>query len=301
MKKFLFRIVLFFSLVYVIDMVAGKIFAYMVDNAKGGDNSRNNYICNSVNTDILVFGSSRALHHYNPVIIEKATGKSCYNCGQDGNGSILNYGRYQLICQRYSPKLVIYDIIPNFDLLAGDDNHKYLDWLKAYYNRKGVPEVFESVDPTEKYKMQSRMYRYNSKFIQIVSDIVHPLQDNGINGFRPMNAEMDTMKIAKKKEKKFELEFDSLKIAYINKMLDESPTTKFIFTVSPIWYGMDSTQLQPIREICKYRKIPFIDFSTDPKYVHNNEYFKDGAHLNARGADEFTRDLIVELRKRGIN
>ena len=300
MKKFLFRIVLFFALILVVDVVVGKVFAYMVDNAKGGDNGRNNYICNTVNADVLVFGSSRAFHHYNPIIIEDSLGKSCYNCGQDGNGSILNYGRYQLICQRYSPKLVIYDVIPAFDLLAGDDNHKYLSWLKAYYDRQGVPEVFESVDPTEKYKMQSKMYSYNSKFIQMVSDVVHPLQEDGINGFRPVDKEFDTMKVREKEDEKSDFKFDSLKITYINKMVDESPDTKFIFTVSPVWYGMDSAQLQPIKEICKRRNIPFLDFSNNPKYVHNNDYFYDGSHLNIRGADEFTRDLMTEVRRRDL-
>ena len=53
-------------------------------------------------------------------------------------------------------------------------------------------------------------------------------------------------------------------------------------------------------QICKRKNISFVDFSNNPKYVHHNEYFRDGAHLNARGADEFTRDLIVELKKRGI-
>ena len=300
MKKFLFRIVLFFALILVVDVIVGKILAYMVDNAKGGDNGRNNYICNIVNTDVLVFGSSRAFHHYNPIIIEDSLGWSCYNCGQDGNGSILNYGRYQLICQRYSPKLIIYDVFPNFDLLTGDDNHKYLNWLKAYYDKQGIPEVFESVDPTEKYKMQSSMYRYNSSFIQIVSDFVHPLQEEGINGFRPVDKEFDTMKIRKKEDEKSNFEFDSLKIAYINKMLDESPDTKIIFTVSPAWYGMDSTQFQPVKEICKRRNIQFIDFSNNPKYVHNNKFFYDGGHLNTRGADEYTRDLMAELKKRNV-
>ena len=54
--------------------------------------------------------------------------------------------------------------------------------------------------------------------------------------------------------------------------------------------------LEPIREICRQRNVPFIDFSNDPKYVHQNQYFADGIHMNARGADEFTRDLIKYLR-----
>ena len=43
-----------------------------------------------------------------------------------------------------------------------------------------------------------------------------------------------------------------------------------------------------------------LSYRNSPKYVHNNDYFKDGDHLNARGADEFTRDLIQELRRQEI-
>lgn len=302
MKKFILKVSVFFLVVLVFDILSGKAFSYLADHAKGGDNMRNNYICNETNEDILVFGSSRAIHHYNPIIISDSLGMSCYNCGYDGNGAILSYGRYQLICQRYHPKVLIYDVIPKFDLLAGEDNHKYLGHLYPYYDKKGISEVFESVDDTEKYKMMSQMYRYNSKFHQIAADFVYPLYIVKANGFMPLNGDVDTMRI-KKNNKVLPSEkpkFDSLKIAYLNKFIDESNGAKLIFLVSPMWYGITSEQLSPIRDICLQRNIPFLDFSNDLKYVHNNTYFKDGSHLNARGADEFTKDLIVELRKREI-
>lgn len=299
MQKFLFKTVLFFVLIAIIDVFSGKTFAYLIENAKGGDNWRNNFICNSLRDDILVFGSSRAMHHYNPVIISDSLNLSCYNCGQDGNGIILNESRYQLILQRYKPKIVVYDVIADFDLIVKDDNHKYFKWLKAYYDRTGIPEVFEAVDSTEKYKMLSQMYRYNSNCIQIFADYIHPITENGIRGFRPRNIEFDTMKVGKSVVPKIPV-FDSLKISYIKKMVEESVDTKLIFVVSPFWNGADTTPYQPIRDICKEKNIPFLDFSNNPKYVHNNMFFYDGSHLNARGADEFTRDFIKELRKREI-
>lgn len=300
MKKFIVKVVLFFLIVAVFDVLSGKVFAYLVDHAKGGDNKRNNYICNETNEDILIFGSSRAIHHYNPIIIADSLGVACYNCGQDGNGAILNYGRYQLVRQRYAPKLLIYDITPEYDLLACDDNHKYLGWLRAYYDRTGIPELFESVDRVEKYKMLSQMYRYNSNFIPIVSDNIYPMESEGIKGFRPLIGEMDTMKVSKRIVKKEPHEFDTLKISYIKKLITESKDTRIIFVISPCWDGMDTTSLQPVKDICKKQDILFLDFSNSPKYVHHNEYFKDGSHLNTHGADEFTKDLMQELRKHEI-
>lgn len=299
-KKFLYKIGVFFLIVIVFDVLFGKAFDYMVYHAKGGDTRRNNIICNEVMDEILIFGSSRALHHYNPLIITDSLGMSCYNCGQDGLGAILSYGFYQLISQRYHPKVLIYDVIKSFDLLAEEDNHKYLGNLRSYYNRKGIREIFEAVDNTEKYKMWSQMYRYNTKFVQITADCVHPMQVDGVKGFRPYLGEMDTMKIQRRTAEKEEYVYDTLKIACIKKMIEDLSETKVVFVVSPWWDGMDATSLQPIRDMCQKYAIPFIDFANDEKYLHQNKYFKDSGHLNARGADEFTRDLVMELRKRKI-
>lgn len=300
LKNFLLKVAIFFIIAIVIDFALGAVFSYMVNNSKGGDNGRNNYICNLTSEDILVFGSSRAIHHYNPTIITDSLGLSCYNCGQDGNGVILNYGRYQLIAQRYHPKMVIYDVSPQLDLHAGEDNHKYLGWLRAYYDRPGIAEIFESVDKTEKLKMLSRMYRYNSKFVQIITDYIHPLESDGINGFRPNEAELDTLKIARHSFEEGSYEYDSLKLKYLNKMLDTAPDVRFVFVVSPYWYGADTASFAPLKQLCEQRHIPLIDFSNNPKYVHHNEFFSDGAHLNARGADEFTRDIVKQIKALGV-
>lgn len=300
MQKFIIKIVLFFVIIAIIDVISGKSFAFLVEHAKGGENWRNNYICNKTNEDILVFGSSRAIHHYNPIILSDSLNLSCYNCGQNGNGVILNEARYQLILQRHKPKVIIYDVSLNFDLLTGEDNHKYLGWLRAYYDRKGIPEVFESVDETEKYKMISQMYRYNTKFFQIITENIHPLRSDGINGFRPVDKEMDTMKVSKTPISPQTPVYDSLKISYIKKMIAESDGTQIVFVVSPLWIGADTISYQPIREICKEKNLPYYDFSNNPKYVHHNEFFYDGVHMNARGADEFTKDLIIELKRQNV-
>ena len=91
--------------------------------------------------------------------------------------------------------------------------------------------------------------------------------------------------------------FDELKLAYINKYIQEVGADHIVFVVSPSWYGMDSLQFAPVEDICKKKHIAFYNFSNSPKYVHHDEYFKDGNHMNADGADEFTKDLVKVLRK----
>lgn len=300
MKKFIIKVALFFAAIYIIDFLVGLSLSAVYRYATEGNAGRNNYICDRTTEDILIFGSSKGLHHYNPAILEDSLGLSCYNCGQGGNGIILHYGRLRLILSRYRPKIIIFDVVYYFDLEEGD-NHKYLGTLKPFYDREGISSIFEDVDPTEKWKMKSNMYRNNSSFLSVFIDYLHPLHSYH-KGFNPLEGQMDTMLIKKTDSSLpiIESQFDSLKIAYLNKFIDEADSVKLIFTISPSWYGTPPEHYAPIRDICRLRDIPFLDFSNDPKYVHNNEYFKDGTHMNARGADEFTRDLAAELKRRKI-
>lgn len=296
MKSFGIKVILFFVLLGVVDVLGGYALGYLANHARGGFTQRDAFICDSLETDILLMGSSRCVRHYNPQIITDSLGMSCYNSGQMGNGVILNYGRLKMVCERKKPQVVIYDIEPSFDLMEGEDNHRYLTWLKQHYDRSGIADIFERIDKTEKYKMMSQLYRYNSRIVELATDFLHPISSVRANGFTPLKGEMDKTKIRVAGEKKKEHVVDPVKIEYINKLMDELQGSKLYFVVSPKWYGIDSLEFKPIMDICQERGIPFMDFSNDPKYVRQDQYFKDGNHMNARGADEFTRDLIRLLR-----
>lgn len=150
---------------------------------------------------------------------------------------------------------------------------------------------------TEKYKMMSMLYRHNSKFMQVLTDYVHPIFKIEGNGYLPLRGEMDRMKIKDISGEQISQVVDSQKIQFINKLIDELDGVKLVFVASPSWYGNDNDAYQPIKEICSRRNIPFVDFSNDKKYIHQYQYFKDGSHLNDIGADEFSRDLIKELKR----
>ena len=296
MKKFLIKIAILFIITAICDILFGKGMDYVVNHIEVGGQGRDNYICNTAEEDILIFGSSRAVHHYNSSMLEDSLGLTCYNCGDDGNGIILSYGRLLMAKERHQPKIIIQDVATGFDI-DKNDNNKYLGWLKARYDREGIAEIFDMVNPEEQYKMLSQMYRYNSKYLQNLFVYATGISFNtGIKGFRPITGEMDTMKIRKTPQTQIE-EIDSVKLEFVKKFIAAADNSQLYFVVSPVWYGKNSDETAPIREICQQENIPFIDFSNDPKYVHNNQYFKDGTHLNARGADEFTKDLIKILKE----
>lgn len=296
MKRFVVRLSLFLLIIIASDLLIGHCLGYIVGNIKEGGQGRNNYIANEANEDILVFGSSRAVHHYNTPMLEDSLGLSAYNCGDDGAGIILSYARLEMIKERHQPKIVIHDVCDDFDFLEGD-NSKYLGRLRPYYDKKVIRPIFYSIDKTEKYKMISNLYRYNSVFLQnIYTYLTGKANDGGEKGFRPVYEELDKMKIRNETDEILNEACDSLKIEYIKRFIDSAKGSKLYFIVSPIWYGMNSKRLQPVKEICDVYGVPFIDYSNDPKYVHQDEYFSDGMHLNARGASEFTKDIIKMLK-----
>ena len=67
-----------------------------------------------------------------------------------------------------------------------------------------------------------------------------------------------------------------------------------------IWF-LYGIYLQPTRKQLKMIMLRFQHYSLyHPKYVRNDKYYTDGSHLNSIGADEFTKDLLIELRNRKI-
>ena len=202
-----------------------------------------------------------------------------------------------MITSRYTPKAIIYDVLYGFDLAKGD-NHKYLDWLKIYYDYNGVDSVFWNVDKTEKYKMLSYMYRYNSKILQIIGDNLTTIREEN-KGYRPTDIIMDYEPQIQNEPAKYEI--DSLKLYYIEKLIKECKKKhiQLIFSLSPFYGGSKyiDKDYAPLFKLMEKYKISFIDHYSDPDFIHNKLYFEDSYHMNRNGATAFSKKIAHELKQ----
>lgn len=288
------KIILFFVAVVVVDILFGVACQYMNDHSKGGGVKSRYYVCKESTEDVLVFGSSRAKHHYVPDIIEDSLGMTCYNTGEDGNGIILCYGFLKMITERYNPKLIIYDVT-GFDMYE-DDNMKYLDLMKPYYYEPGVDSIFWEVNPKSRIMMLSNLYRFNTTCLRVIGNYIHPM-NNYPKGYLAIYKTMDYEPEYKEEVKKE----DTLKIHYFEKFikLTHDKDIKLVCCGSPYYKApSNDNNYQPIKQLCERYDVPFYYFGADPDISQNKSFFSDRTHMNDNGARLYTSKLISVIKKR---
>ena len=302
MKKIIIRSVLLLGLFIMGDFIVGHALGYITETIKTGGQGRDNYICNECKDDILVFGSSRALHHYDVPILSDSLGMTGYNCGADGCGILSSYARLKMIRERHVPKIIILDLVTGYDVLKKGDNSQQLAWLKNRFDREGMAELFYDVDPSYKYKMLSSCYRYNSSFIKSLFVYLtgYTIEEENMMGYVPSHTKMRSP-LRKIEKGAKDIQYDPIKLKYMDRFFQLAEKSHLYVVQSPIWYECDSAkskEAQIIKDLCKRKGIPFINFTNNPKFMFVDSLFADGKHMNANGAAEFTKELAKIIKKR---
>lgn len=298
MKKLLIKLSILAILFVAIDWAIGKTISSISIKAIGGDTGRHNEIANHTTADIILFGSSRCIHHYNPYIISDSLGLSCYNAGQDGNGILMLYPYYKMLSSRYHPKLIIYDLC-FFDV--GEDEHsKYIEWLRQFYGRPEVDSVVWDINPNERYKMMCKAYRYNGKGLQVIADAVHPMSQS-YRGFKPLFGSIkytpedeDTSKYTIQKP------IDPLKEKYLVRLIKDCQKnkTRLVFMVSPTYGRVQRFEYyNAISTLCQKYNVPFFYNENNRRFILNKKLFQDKVHLNNTGATEYTKLVVKEIKQ----
>lgn len=295
MKKLITHILIFFLVVALIDMAFGMACNYLVSHAKGGSTRNHHYIAKECDKEILFFGSSRCMKHYVPKIVEDSLGMSCYNCGELNNGIVFLYGRLIMMTNRYTPKVIVYDVHSGTDIV-NSDNLQYLGWLKRYYNEPGVKDVFNMVNPTEHYKMYSQLYRHNGYFVQMATDNIHPVSATLYDGYCPDYETMEYEPVVT--ESKPIAEWDPVKkecmIRFVR--LCREKEIRLIFSLSPRYGAIRPECNDIIKRFAEQYHVPLIDHYADPDVCMQKQFFADAIHMNHLGATEYTKKLTRELR-----
>lgn len=297
-KKFIFNLLLVILTVFVLDFGLGKLLRYFYFRETSGSHFRTTYSIDSTRADVLIFGSSRATHHYVPAVFEDSLQMSYYNTGREGTGIFYQTAVLKAVLKRHKPKIIILDFASDFE--QGGNAYDRLATLMPYY--KSHPEMRSVLllkSRFEKIKHISGLYPFNSQLFQILF---------GNMEFNKKHEKDDRGYVALNLEWEFELDtlpaapFKTLDPVKINSFREFLTTARKagtdIFVVrSPVFEITGNCQeTQICTNICRQEQIPFIDISTDTLFLNDKHLFRDLGHLNHNGATIFSKMLLGKMK-----
>lgn len=300
MKRFLSKIAIFAVIILVLDVLCGVVSGFLRKNAKGGSTYEDYYIAEKCDADILIFGSSRASYHYDPSVFTAYLGESCYNCGKEGNGTILAYARFGMITNRHTPKLVIYDLNPKFDYLASGDYSENFLHIKAYYGNDSVKKAMAPfLDTEDQIKLVSNLYRNNSRLLSDILDNLMIRYQNE-NGFAPLYGEMKNNAAIAGNNPSYPVDEKKLHL-FERFILDcQEKQIPLVFVVSPKYQSAGADEFALAEEFAAKYQIPFLNYLDADGISHQTQFFQDNTHMNEAGAKKFSELIAKEIKSRGI-
>lgn len=303
-KNFFIKAATVFLILIATDQALGFLLRQIYSKQVAGDYSRATYTIDSVKTAALVFGSSRASHHYVPEVFEDELKKSFYNAGRDGCGLFYNYATFKSVIKRYSPQVIIFDFAPDELLYIKDDYDRLASLLPYYKNHPEIKDMVYLRGAFEKYKLYSASYPFNSQLVSLITGKLKLSNDDGLKrkGYLPLYKKMKSG-TADNFLKGSLNAIDSNKVKVLNEIAStcRQKNIQLIFICSPIFSNAENNDVnRQINEVAKKYEINYWNFSTDTAFDNHRELFQDNGHLNDSGANLFSQIIaakIVQLPK----
>ena len=285
-----------------LDFCIGSLLNTYYYKIKSGTIALTTYSIEKTSADIVIFGSSRASHHYQPNIFENTLKLTCYNVGKDGERSTLyHFAVLEGILKRYTPKIIILDFL-NGEFGKTLYTYDMLSSLTPYYsNHPEMRNIIELRSKFEKLKLLSKIYQFNSLGFSIIADRVNlrssPKED--IRGYIPIiSPKYITAPIAEfDYTKPYDLDSTKINIyrAFVKTCIEKK--IKLYIVSSPYYLkaiGEDNS-VKIAKEIASQYNVPFIDMAYENFFIEKPYLFYNYMHLNDSGAKIFSTTLAKKI------
>jgi hypothetical protein len=270
-----------------------------------GDAAAFSHAINDPKEDILIYGSSRAVHTYDTKVFTDSLGVSCFNCGREATNVIYHAAILpSAINGNHKPKAVILDLTyKEIAWRSGEYGEDVLAGIILPYvlTNDHFAQLAKELFPNELLKAKiSKLYAYNSLILSIIRNYSHR-NNNNINGYQPLHgtrlkSDPEILTSARDKIDEYSKE----KLEYFAKEITDKKIP-LIVIVSPV-YALPFKENESLRvseQILAKYNIQVWNYSSDPRFV-KREYFYDMAHLNSKGADVFSKEIASRIKQLGI-
>lgn len=342
MTKFIYKFIVFFIPIiffsYIIDYIVSK---KIRESGIGDFSVWEDIYKGKINSDIVIYGSSRALNHIDPIILENKFNTTSYNLGMAGQHVWLqNLRHLEFLKFNKIPKVVIYSLDDLFfsnpeGIYQPDQFSPYLFWpehkeikeqmsvfkfphftfydynfpliryIDSFYAKK-IFEIGNNFCNSFFNKFYSKINEKNTKDTEkllSINEDVFKIPDGRIKGFLPIDSHWNNdLEKALFSEENIEVSINKKGILLFEKIINElkSKNIYIVLVYTPEYiegqkFVKNRNQVIKIyKDISSKYNIPFFNYSED-SMSFNKSYFFNSLHLNANGAELFSKKLANDL------
>lgn len=251
-----------------------------------------------VQSDAIIMGASDASHSFVPRILEDSLGITFYNCGKDGCRFYIQNAMINGILNRYSPKLILWSFSPDELCTPSELDNGNLSQLNPFYKDDDfVRQVLKTKSKYEPIKLLSESYVYNSRMLPYLYKASMPDYDFEYGGYAPLGGTNKDLKIKKREwhghydvdvEKTFRETIARCKDAGVEVIIVFAPRLE-------TENHQDRETYKALKRVVADYELNIVEDLYHYQGLMDSQYFKDNAHLNAKGAPIFTALLASEI------
>lgn len=312
MKKICFKVILFISpfviLSYPMDLWISEMLKKS-NEAPGEYEVLNDIYKGKLNCDIAIYGSSRAWVHIDPAIIENSTHQKAYNFGIDGHNFWIQYLRHlEFIKYNSKPSKIIMSVdVFTFqkeaNLYYKNQFLPYMLWnknIRQYTSSYNGFDFFDYYIPSLRY-VRDKDLLFKSLQIAFNKETIPNYRKQGYKGM-DLDWNNDFEK-AREEMSFFEVQIHEPSIELFQQFIKECKAMDIevvmVYTPEHIsgqkFVSNRARIFEVFEKISKEQNVMFLDYS-DYDICLDKTYFYNASHLNLKGAELFTNQLIDDLK-----
>lgn len=307
------RIVAFFVLLVVLIFAVGS----MVDAGirrinTSGFGVWNRIVDGTINAEVVITGSSRALTHYDAPLLQALTGRSVYNIGLNGSQTDMQVARLKsYLANNAPPRMVVHNLdLFSFQVSRGGvyDPGQYVPYLRDPYIYEALqrvnPEIWKSKTlPLYGYVVEDLRFNWVLGLRGLVG--FQPAEDH-FQGFKPRDTEwtgdFERFRAANPEGVRFSVDPDGIAAMEDLLAVCRKRNIPVLLVYSPEYYEMQLMTsnrgeiFERFGRLAAEPGVHLLDFSKS-KVSFDRSNFYNSQHLNVRGAASFTRELAAVLNE----
>ena len=294
MKRFLSYVCITLLALVIIDVLYG----FAMEKLSG-----NRYVSSidhirEAHEDIAIIGSSRANHHYDPQLLSDSLNLTAYNYGIEGLNIFADKAVLSMLINQSEkkPQMVILDLSESDICDVQGWNTEHLSLLYPYADVSAVDSLFADViDPREYFLVRySKLYRHNSNIL----DYLKPKRAKGQrheNGFTPLEGTWS----GEPSVPTSSYDVSPQKLDYLERCIKlcADNDVLLVLSTSPCYYRLEKERnwILAIEKVANEHHLTYLYHEQDAEFLSHPDWFNEPYHLNAEGAEIFTRKIIPEL------